>query len=197
MLMADPRSISDSKIHGRREDSMPVSPVGRGAWSAQTAPRTQQPMTNTADPLDASNRDRDEDLRSGKTPTSLASQEAADAGSPAAGIESHFQLDPLLAGPATLGTPPSQPIAGTAEGTLPAATAADQRAIPLGGPTSARAEKNLASLANQLGTDPDALLAQLNARQGISPLRAAGRDAAYGRSILDSNTGGIMVDQYA
>ncbi len=77
------------------------------------------------------------------------------------------------------------------------AGAESQAAIFLGGPTSDRAQSNLSSLAETLGTDPSTLLAHLSTGQDLSSLPSAGADGGYGASIVNSSAGGIIVDQYA
>ncbi len=181
---------------------MTVSPLDANSsvWPAQAqAPRTPPPMTDTAKLLGSSASQLSQDLQSGDTLSSLASQQGLSSSSLITSIESDLKANANgpQGAPALSGSQLSQIATSIANGSTPSGTDQDHGAIFAGGPTSVRAQSNLSSLANTLGTDPTTLLAQLSSGQDLSSLLSASSDAGYGTPILNSNTGGIVVDQYA
>jgi hypothetical protein len=83
-------------------------------------------------------------------------------------------------------------------GTSPAAeNAGNQAGVSREDVTSPRAQSNLAMLADRLGMEPAALLAQITSGQDIRRLLSASAETGYGTSVAKSITGGIAIDQYA
>jgi len=214
LMGSPPRSITAGKIHGRRDDPMTVSSVeaNGSVWSAQPlAPRTPPPINSTDELLGGlSTSELSQSLRPGDTMTSLASERGALSDSLAETVESGPTAGALHGAP----PPPADPLSPVTSdmanrtppaghdddptgGTPPAGAGHGQGAIVLNGPTSVRAESNLSSMASALGTDPSTLLEQLSAGRDLSSLLPAGARAPYGPPPLNSNGGGILVDQYA
>ena len=194
---------------------MTVSSVAasNGVWFPQPlVPGKPQPAPDPADSLglsanELSANNQREQLQSGGTLSSLAPQQRVTSSALLRGLEADLEATAPKDEPVQLGGGLTEIAAGVAGGTpsasqspmlgSAASTRPDQDAIFLSGPTSIRAESNLATLAKTLGTDSATLLAQLGSAGNLSALLSASGDAGYGAPNLAANAGGILVDQYA
>lgn len=197
---------------------MSISPVSGGSstvWSAQSqAPRTPPPMTSTAQLLGVSTSQLSQDLQSGTTLSSLASQANVSQSSLLSAVESDLQSHAPQGASALSSSQLTQIATNIANGTGPAggATQAQSTAqIQSAGQTQSavqtqsagqtqstgQAESNLAYLASTLGSDPSDLLGQLVTGQSLTSLLSGPSAAGYGTSIAQTISGGVAFDQYA
>ncbi|MGA2928697.1 MAG: hypothetical protein ABSG43_22455 [Solirubrobacteraceae bacterium] len=159
-------------------------------------------MTNTARLLGVSASQLGEDLQSGATFSSLASQKGVSSGSLMRSIESDLQAD-APQGVSALSVSQLTRIATSIANGIPPADAGRRPggvSFSGGGGSSSgaavQAQNNFSSLASTLGIDPGALLAQLTSGQDLSSLLSAPADTGYGTTIAASVTG-VAVDRYA
>ena len=146
-------------------------------------------MTNTAQLLGLSTSQLSQNLQSGTTLSSLASQQGIFSGALVSSISSDLQADAPQGAQALSGTQLAQMATNIANGAPPVgggqgpSGVGSASGISSASATDARAENNLSSLASTLGTDPSTLLAQLTSGQSLSSLLSGTSDVGYGTSI--------------
>jgi len=208
---------------------MSVSAIGGSStWPVSTqTPPTPPPMTNTAKLLGLSTDQLTQDLQSGTTLSSLASQDGVSSSSLISSIEQDLQANAPQGAQSPSSSQLQQIATDIASGVKPGGhhhhhhggggvnpfdptqstdpsvnpfdptQSTDPSVNPLAAPVTSTAQSNLTSLASALGTDPSTLFSQLTSGQDLSSLLSSGAGAGYGSSLLNAGTGGIAFDQYA
>ena len=183
---------------------MNVTPTSAAAAAAygQAAPPPPPPLTNTAKLLGVSPSQLSQDMQSGTTLTSLASQAGISSSSLLSSIESDLQANAPQGAPALSSTQLTTMATNIANGTRPAGGHHHHHhggGISPTDPSDAgsTAQTNLSTLADALGTDPATLLSQLTSGQDLTSALSSPSQTGYGTPLAASITGGVTFDQYA
>jgi uncharacterized protein YidB (DUF937 family) len=138
-----------------------------------------------------------QDLRSGSTLSSLASQAGVSNSDLISSIEKDLAANAPQGAPALSSTQLTQMATSIATGSAPSGTpwSSDSTASSPSG-SGVSAQSNLSSLASVLGTDPTTLLEQLTAGQDLSSVLSGRGETGYGTSVADSVNGGVAFDEY-
>jgi uncharacterized protein YidB (DUF937 family) len=147
--------------------------------------------------LGVSTSELSQDLQSGTTLSSLASQKGVSSGDLINSIASDLKADAPEGAPTLSSTQLTQMATSIANAESPVGGGQAPSGISSMSGTNARAENNLSSLASTLGIDPSTLFAQLNSGENLGSLLSTSGDTGYGTSLANSITGGLAVDTYA
>jgi uncharacterized protein YidB (DUF937 family) len=154
-------------------------------------------LTSTAQLLGLSTSQLSQDLQSGSTLSSLASQAGVSNSDLISSITKDLAANAPQGAPALSRTQLTQMATSIATGSAPSGTAwsSDSTSSSPSG-SGVSAQSNLSSLASVLGTDPTTLLEQLTAGQDLSSVLSGSGETGYGTSVADSVNGGVAFDEY-
>jgi flagellar capping protein FliD len=154
-------------------------------------------LTETAQLLGVSTSQLNQDVQSGTTLSSLASQTGVSSTSLVSAIESDLQANAPQGAQPLSSTQLTQIANNIANGTAPSGGGQFSAGGSAGGVTGAGPQSNLASLASTLGSDPTTLLAQLISGQDLSSALSGPSATVSGTSLANSILGGVAVEEYA
>jgi hypothetical protein len=191
---------------------MTVSAVngGNSLWASQAQqPPTPPAMTDTAKLFDMSTAQLSQDMQSGTTLSSLASQDGVSSSSLISAVESDLQANAPQGAPALSSDQLTQMATNVADGTGPAghhhgghhhAMSLDSTSQPLGLSTSQLGQDlqsgdTLSSLASQDGAQSQDDESQVGAGQSLASL-AAGAYANSATEIASTAGASGQIDQY-
>ena len=182
---------------------MNVSAIGAGAASAfasSAVHRHQPSFSDTAQLLGISASDLNTQLQSGTTLADLAKQKGVSSSDLLSSVEKDLQANAPPGAPKLSGDQLSQMATGLINGSLPSPPSGMAGSLMSGSASShssGTADRNLSSLADALGVDPSALLAQLSSGSGLSGLLSSADQTGYGSSAAASVSGGVAFDEFA